>query len=85
MDNYPNNSTAFYLMGCIFEKKGDIKGGIEFFSMAIDIDPNNVFALFSRGACHNMEGNYEQAISDYSLALEKDSNRKNLGIFSSHF
>ncbi len=72
-------------MGCIFEKKGDIKGGIEFFSMAIDIDPNNVFALFSRGACHNMEGNYEQAISDYSLALEKDSNRngrkslKNIG------
>ena len=44
MDNYPNNSTAFYLMGCIFEKKGDIKGGIEFFSMAIDIDPNNVYS-----------------------------------------
>jgi len=75
LQNYPKNSTAFYLMGCIYEKKGEITQGIEYFHKAIEIDPNNVYALFSRGACYNMLGNYEKAIEDYSLALEKDSNR----------
>jgi len=75
LENYPKNSTGFYLMGCIQEKKGEIPEGIEYFNKAIEIDPNNVFALFSRGACYNMLGNYEKAIEDYSLALEKDSNR----------
>ena len=75
LENYPKNSTAFYLMGCIYEKKEEITQGIEYFNKAIEIDPNNVYALFSRGACYNMLGNYEQDIDDYSLALEKDSNR----------
>ena len=75
LENHPKNSTAFYLMGCIHEKKGQIEIGIDFFNEAIEIDPNNVYALFSRGACYNMLGNYEKAIEDYSLALEKDSNR----------
>jgi hypothetical protein len=75
LENYPKYSTAFYLMGCIFEKQGEITEGIEYFNKAIDIDTNNVYALFSRGACYNMLGNYEKAIEDYSLALEKDSNR----------
>jgi hypothetical protein len=75
LENYPKNSTAFYLMGCIYEKKGGLAQGIEYFHKAIEIDPNNVYALFSRGACYNMLGNYEKAIEDYSLALEKDSNR----------
>lgn len=75
LENYPKNSTGFYLMGCIHEKKGEIEIGIDYFNEAIEIDPNNVYALFSRGACYNMLGNYEKAIEDYSLALEKDSNR----------
>lgn len=69
------NSTAFYLMGCIYEKLNLPEKSIENYNRAVEIDPNNVNALLSRGACYNKLGNYQKAIDDYSIALEKDSLR----------
>ena len=69
------NSTAFYLMGCIYEKLNMPEKAIDSYNQAVEIDPNNVNALLSRGACYNKLGNYQKAIDDYSIALEKDSLR----------
>jgi tetratricopeptide (TPR) repeat protein len=73
-----SNTTGFYLLGCIYEKKGDLEKSIESFNKAIEADQNNVNALFSRGAVYNMLGNYQKAIDDYYLALEMDSKRKTI-------
>lgn len=73
-----SNTTGFYLLGCIYEKKGDLEKSIESFNKAIEADNNNVNALFSRGAVYNMLGNFQKAIDDYYLALEMDSKRKTI-------
>jgi tetratricopeptide (TPR) repeat protein len=75
VDNDKHNSTAYFLLGCIFEKKNELEKSIDFFNRAIDADPNNINALFSRGACYNRLGYFQKAIDDYYLAIEKDSQK----------
>jgi len=50
------NVGAFYLMGCAYEKIGDIRMAIDNLSIVIELDPEHVNALLARGACLNTIG-----------------------------
>ena len=73
----PNISITYFLLGIISKNKKDFQQSLFYFSKTIEIDPNNINALYFRAAIYNELGFFKKAIEDYYLALEKDSMKTN--------
>ena len=52
--------------------KGDIKGAIEEFKMALLLDPSNVNVHNSLGVCHGVLGDYKKALQEFKSAISLD-------------
>ena len=52
--------------------KGDIKGAIEEFKMALLLDPSNVNVHNSLGVCHGVLGDYKKALKEFKSAISID-------------
>ena len=63
------NVGGYYILGCAYERLGQIDRGIENFSIVLQLDPNHVNAIFARAACMNKKGDFTNAIEDYNKAL----------------
>ncbi len=72
------NVGAYYILGCAWERLGEVDKGIESFSIVLLLDPNHVNAVFARAACQNRKGDFLKAIDDYNVALELDGEKQNL-------
>jgi len=53
--------------------KGDIKGAIKEFKMALLLDPSNVNVHNSLGVCHGVLGDYQKALKEFKSAISIDS------------
>jgi len=53
--------------------KGDIKGAIEEFKMALLLDPSSVNVKNSLGVCHGVLGDYKKALKEFKSAISLDS------------
>jgi len=49
--------------------KGDIKGAIKEFKMALLLDPSNVNVHNSMGVCHGVLGDYKKAVKEFKSAI----------------
>jgi len=49
--------------------KGDIKGAIKEFKMALLLDPSNVNVHNSMGVCHGVLGDYKKALKEFKSAI----------------
>ena len=49
--------------------KGDIKGAIKEFKMALLLDPSNVNVDNSLGVCHGVLGDYQKALKEFKSAI----------------
>ena len=49
--------------------KGDIKGAIKEFNMALLLDPSNVNVHNSLGVCHGVLGNFKKALKEFKSAI----------------
>ena len=49
--------------------KGDIKGAIKEFKMALLLDPSNVNVHNSLGVCHGVLGNYKKALNEFKSVI----------------
>jgi tetratricopeptide (TPR) repeat protein len=49
--------------------KGDIKGAIKEFKMALLLDPSNVNVHNSLGVCHGILGDYKKALKEFKSAI----------------
>ena len=74
------NSTIYYFLAKIYQKKNNIKTAIKYLTKSIEKDENNINALYLRGALYNIIGNTEKGFNDYNNALKKDTpnNKKNI-------
>ena len=75
----PNSSPAYYLLGIISQKKKNFQQSLFYFTRAIELDPNNINAIYSRAAVYNELNFYKKAIDDYYLAFEKDNMQSSEG------
>ena len=74
------NSTIYYFLAKIYQKKNNIKTAIKYLTKSIEQDENNINALYLRGALYNIIGNTEEGFNDYNNAFKKDTpnNKKNI-------
>jgi tetratricopeptide (TPR) repeat protein len=63
------NAHGYYNLGNRRLKVGDIKGGIEDFTKAIEVNPSFAVAYVNRGNSWSLEGDCKKAINDYNEAL----------------
>jgi len=52
--------------------KGDIKGAIKEFNLALLLDPSNVNVHNSLGVCHGVLGNYKKALNEFKSVISLD-------------
>lgn len=52
--------------------KGDIKGAIKEFKMALLLDPSNINVHNSLGVCHGVLGEYQKALQEFKSAISLD-------------
>ena len=71
----PDNTGAYYVRGCCYEKMGNLESSIQDFTTVLEIDPNHINAAYAWGACENKRGNFDKAIEDYHFALNKDKEK----------
>ena len=79
----PNSSIAYYLLGIISQQKKNYQQSLFYLTKSLELEPNNINALYTRAAVYNELNFYKKAIEDYSLALKKDSlkNKNNGNIY----
>jgi len=69
------DSTVFFdavslnISGDKLYDKGDIKGAIKEFNMALLLDPSNVNVHNSLGVCHGVLGNFKKALKEFKSAI----------------
>jgi tetratricopeptide (TPR) repeat protein len=75
-DSYIAQTTAedFVQQGVQKLETGDLKGAIEDFNQAIQIDPNSASAYSMRGQTYTLQGEFQQALNDFNQAIEINSN-----------
>ena len=69
------NVEAYYVLGCAYEKMGEIDYAIENFSLVLELDYTHVNALLARGACLNRKKEFKAGLYDYEMALQLDSKK----------
>lgn len=57
--------------GLARDKMDNLRGAMEDYNMAADLDPNNTLARMNRGLLRERVGDYNRAIEDYSFVLER--------------
>jgi tetratricopeptide (TPR) repeat protein len=50
--------------------KGDIKGSISEFQLALKLNPSNINVRNSLGVCYGLQGNHEKAKKEFKLAIK---------------
>jgi tetratricopeptide (TPR) repeat protein len=50
--------------------KGDIKGSISEFKLALKLNPSNINVHNSLGVCYGLQGNYEKAKKEFKIAIK---------------
>lgn len=60
----PNNISATYYRGSVYEKTGQWDMAIKDFNTVLDLDPNHIKAYYSRAACRNRKGELALAIGE---------------------
>lgn len=57
--------------GLARDKMDNLRGAMEDYNMAVDLDPNNTLVRMNRGLLRERVGDYNRAIEDYSFVLER--------------
>ncbi|MEE8397987.1 MAG: tetratricopeptide repeat protein [Desulfobacterales bacterium] len=75
----PNSTAAFdsvslNISGDILYQDGDLKGAIEEYHRALEIDPSNVNVHNSLGVCHGDLASYEEALASFESVMRLDAN-----------
>ena len=73
----PNSSIAYYLLGIISQQKKNYQQSLFYLTKSLELEPNNINALYTRAAVYNELNFYKKAIDDYNLALQIDSQNNN--------
>ena len=73
----PNSSIAYFLLGIISQKKKNYQQSLFYLTKSIELEPNNINAILTRAAVYNELNFFKKAIDDYNLALKKDSIKNN--------
>lgn len=66
------DSVSLNISGDKLYDKGDIKGAIKEFNMALLLDPSNVNVHNSLGVCHGVLGNYKKALNEFKSVISLD-------------
>jgi tetratricopeptide (TPR) repeat protein len=66
------DSVSLNISGDKLYDKGDIKGAIKEFKMALLLDPSNVNVHNSLGVCHGVLGNYKKALNEFKSVISLD-------------
>jgi len=72
IDTDPTNAGAYWYLGILRAKCGDMDGAIAEFDKAIKLSPNNAQGYYFRGLAWDRKGNRKRANEDYSSALVHD-------------
>lgn len=63
---------SYYInRGLARDKMNNLRGAMEDYNMAIDLDPNNTLVRMNRGMLRERVGDYNRAIEDYSFVIER--------------
>ena len=73
----PNSSISYFLLGIISQKNKNYQQSLFYLTKSLELEPKNINVLLTRAAVYNELNFYKKAIEDYNLALEIDSQKTN--------
>ncbi len=74
----PESAKRFIGEGIVLHDKGDYKGAVTKYDLALKADTFNLTALAERAMTYNAMGEYDKAIKDCKLAIKKHPGKKDL-------